>query len=117
MTREIQHGKSFSEEETQQIVEQFNRDGYYFLGEIFTSEEASTLKKLMEEKYNDPRMHDEAGDHIVIEGGRSYFVVNEPDLYNVISLPEFGDAELKFSSNSQHFALFALTFGSYDEVY
>lgn len=64
-----------------------------------------------------PLNEDEAGDHIVIEGGRSYFVVDEPDLYNVISLPEFGDAELKFSSNSRHFALFALTFGSYDEVY
>ena len=64
-----------------------------------------------------PLNADEAGDHVVIEGGRSYFVVNEPDLYNVISLPEFGDAELKFSSNSSQFALFALTFGSYDEVY
>ena len=64
-----------------------------------------------------PLTADEAGEHIVIESGRSYFVVNEPDLYNVISLPEFGDAELKFSSNSPHFALFALTFGSYNEVY
>ena len=64
-----------------------------------------------------PLTEDEAGEHIVIEGGRSYFVVDEPDLYNVISLPEFGDAELKFSSNSPHFALFALTFGSYNEVY
>ena len=64
-----------------------------------------------------PLRRDEAGEHIVIEGGRSYFVVDEPDLYNVVSLPEFGDAELKFSSNSPHFALFALTFGSYDEVY
>ena len=64
-----------------------------------------------------PLTADEAGEHIVIEGGRSYFVVDEPDLYNVVSLPEFGDAELKFSSNSTHFALFALTFGSYDEVY
>ena len=64
-----------------------------------------------------PLTEDEAGEHIVIEGGRSYFVVDEPDLYNVVSLPEFGDAELKFSSNSPHFALFALTFGSYDEVY
>ena len=64
-----------------------------------------------------PLTADEAGEHIVIEGGRSYFVVDEPDLYNVISLPEFGDAELKFSSNSPHFALFALTFGSYDEVF
>ena len=64
-----------------------------------------------------PLTADEAGEHIVIEGGRSYFVVDEPDLYNVVSLLEFGDAELKFSSNSPHFALFALTFGSYNEVY
>ena len=64
MTNKIQQGKPFSEAETQQIVEQFNRDGYYFLGEIFTSEEAATLKALMEKKHNDPRMHDEAGDHI-----------------------------------------------------
>ena len=64
MTSEIQQGKPFSEEDTQQIVEQFNRDGYYFFGEVFTAEEASTLKALMERKYNDPRMHDEEGDHI-----------------------------------------------------
>ena len=64
-----------------------------------------------------PLTADEAGEHIVIEDGRSYFVVDEPDLYNVVSLPEFGDAELRFSSNSPHFALFALTFGSYDEVF
>ena len=64
MTSEIQQGKPFSEEDTQRIVEQFNRDGYYFFGEVFTVEEASTLKALMERKYNDPRMHDEAGDHI-----------------------------------------------------
>ena len=64
-----------------------------------------------------PLTADEAGEHVVIRGGRSYFVVDEPDLYNVVSLPEFGGAELKFSSNSPDFALFALTFGSYDEVY
>ena len=64
-----------------------------------------------------PLTADEAGAHIVIEDGRSYFVVDQPDLYNVVSLPEFGDAELKFSSNSPDFALFALTFGSYNEVY
>ena len=64
MTSEIQQGKPFSAEETQRIVEQFNRDGYYFFGEVFTQEEAATLKALMEQKHNDPRMHDEAGDHI-----------------------------------------------------
>lgn len=64
MTTEIQRDEPFSEEKTQQIVEQFNRDGYYFFGEIFNPEEAATLKGLMEQKYNDPCMHDEAGDHI-----------------------------------------------------
>lgn len=64
-----------------------------------------------------PLTEDEAGEHIVIEGGRSYFVVNEPDLYNAVALPAFGAAEVKFASNSPDFALFALTFGSYDEVY
>ncbi len=64
-----------------------------------------------------PLTADEAGEHIVIEDGRSYFVVDQPDLYNVVSLPEFGGAELKFASNSPDFALFALTFGSYAETY
>ena len=64
-----------------------------------------------------PLTEDEAGEHVIVENGRSYFVVDEPDIYNAVSLPEFGDAELKFSSNSPDFALFALTFGSYDEVY
>ena len=64
-----------------------------------------------------PLTAEEAGEHIVIEDGRSYFVVNEADLYNVVALPEFGSAELKFSSNSPDFALFALTFGSYSETF
>ena len=41
MTSEIQQGKPFSEEAAQQIVEQFNRDGYYFFGEIFTPRRSS----------------------------------------------------------------------------
>ncbi len=64
-----------------------------------------------------PLSPNEAGAHIVIEDGRSYFVVDEADLYNVVALPEFGGAELKFASNSPDFALFALTFGSYAETY
>ncbi len=64
-----------------------------------------------------PLTAEEAGEHIVIEDGRSYFVVDEADLYNVVALPEFGSAELKFSSNSPDFALFALTFGSYSETF
>ena len=38
------NGKPYSAEETQQIVEQFHRDGYYFLGEVLTEEEVNTLR-------------------------------------------------------------------------
>ena len=63
-----------------------------------------------------PLKENEAGADVVVETGRSYFTVDEPRLYEVVSLPEFGEGELKFSSNSADFALFALTFGSYDGI-
>ena len=63
-----------------------------------------------------PLKENEAGADVVVEADRSYFTVDEPRLYEVVSLPEFGEGELKFSSNSADFALFALTFGSYDGV-
>ena len=77
---------------------------------------ADPVEQGMEPAYR-PLRADEAGEHIVIEDGRSYFVVDEPDLYNAVALPEFGSAELKFASNSPDFALFALTFGSYAETF
>ena len=58
---------------------------------------------------------EEAGPDMVIEGGRSYFRVDEGRLYEVASLPEYGTHELKLSSNSEDFALFAFTFGAYEE--
>ncbi len=63
-----------------------------------------------------PLKENEAGADVVVEADRSYFTVDEPRLYEVVSLPEFGEGELKFASNSADFALFALTFGSYDGV-
>ena len=77
---------------------------------------ADPVEQGMEPAYR-PLRANEAGEHIVIEEGRSYFVVDEPDLYNAVALPEFGSAELKFASNSPDFALFALTFGSYAETF
>ena len=64
-----------------------------------------------------PLLAAEAGDDVVVEGDRSYFVVDEARLYSVVALPEFGDAELTLSSNSPDFALFAFTFGSYENVF
>ena len=62
-----------------------------------------------------PLRPEEAGPDMVIEEGRSYFRVDEGRLYELVSLPEYGTYELKLSSNSEDFALFAFTFGAYEE--
>ncbi|MCH7607875.1 MAG: redoxin domain-containing protein [Chloroflexi bacterium] len=63
-----------------------------------------------------PLRPEEAGGDIVIEGSRSYFRVDEARLYEVVALPEYGEGELTFSSNSIDFGLFALTFGAYADI-
>ena len=57
------------------------------------------------------------GSDIVIgEDGESYIWVTTPDLYNVISNDSYVRREnLKMSSNSPDFGLFAFTFGVYDK--
>ncbi len=59
---------------------------------------------------------EEAGADITYdEAGRSIIVVSEPRAYAIVELPEWGDHELKLRSNSDQFAIFALTFGNYLE--
>lgn len=36
-------------------------------------------------------------------------------MYEVVALPEFGGHELKLSSNSDRFGLFAMAFGAYSQ--
>ena len=45
--------------------------------------------------------------------GTSFVQVDEARMYNLLNMPEFSGHELKLSSNSPEFALFAFTFGSY----
>ena len=55
-------------------------------------------------------------DIVVGEDGESYIWVTTPDLYNVISNDSYVRREnLKMSSNSPDFGLFAFTFGVYDK--
>ncbi len=61
-----------------------------------------------------PLSPEEAGPDVVVAEGRSFFTVTEPRMYEVVALPEFSIHELNLSSNSDDFALFAFTFGSYD---
>jgi hypothetical protein len=45
--------------------------------------------------------------------GNSFVRVDGPRMYFIVSQPVFGNGELKLSSNSSEFAIFAFTFGSY----
>ena len=60
-----------------------------------------------------PLLAEEAGVDIAFRAGESYFNVDVGRMYFVASLPEFAGRELRFSSNSPDFALFAMTFGAY----
>lgn len=62
-----------------------------------------------------PLTTEEAGADLILEDGRSFFIVDEARLFEVVALPEFGGHELKLSANSPDFAFFAFTFGAYAE--
>ena len=47
------------------------------------------------------------------ENGDSYVLVDGSRMYNLINLALVSGNELKLSSNSDEFALFAFTFGAY----
>ena len=47
------------------------------------------------------------------DGGNSYILVDRPDMYRLVKLSEFSGHELKLSSNSSDFSVFAFTFGAY----
>ena len=49
------------------------------------------------------------------DDGNSFILVEASDMYHVVQLPEFGSHELRISSNSSEFTVFAYTFGSYLE--
>jgi len=48
--------------------------------------------------------------------GNSFLLVDEDRMYAVVALPEFEGHELKLSSNSDDFSVFAYTFGAYTEL-
>ncbi len=59
-----------------------------------------------------PLTADQAGEDIMFDSqGRSYFTVTDARLYAIVRLPEFAISEMKLSSTSDNFAIFAFTFG------
>ena len=58
---------------------------------------------------------DNKGQDVVIEDdGRSFLVIDEPRLYAIVEAPAFGTYDLRLSSNSPDFDLYAFTFGVYE---
>ena len=63
-----------------------------------------------------PLTAEEAGDDVMFDDqGRSYITVDEPRMYRIVEQPEFAERVLKLASNSDNFAMFAFTFGVYEE--
>ena len=65
----------------------------------------------------EPLDRSQAGDDIRFDAeGNSYFVVDQARMYNIVRLGEFGEHELKISSNSDDFELYTFTFGHYQRT-
>ncbi|MCY3568486.1 MAG: redoxin domain-containing protein [Chloroflexi bacterium] len=66
-------------------------------------------------QFNDDWVRPEfAGEHIQWDDeGRSFVRVNQNDLFRLLFFDDFSEGELKLSSNSDQFRIFAFTFGSY----
>ncbi len=57
--------------------------------------------------------HENKGTDVLIDSeGRSYLLVNESKLYNIINNKDYGEHSLKLSSRSNGFALYSLSFVS-----
>ena len=55
------------------------------------------------------------GEDVVVEpDGRSFINVDEARMYSLIEAPSYGTYDLKLSSDSPNFAIFAFTFGIYE---
>ena len=62
-----------------------------------------------------PIAMDAAGNDVEYDAdGNAYVRVDQARMYNIVNLSEYGGHELKLSSNSAEFSLFAYTFGAYD---
>ena len=82
---------------------------------VLTPEKAETFKVLVTLDGEYLNEFNKGEDVVIEEDGKSYLVVDKPRLYAVVEAPEYGTYDLKLSSNSTDFALFAFTFGVYDK--
>ena len=60
----VKDAQPLDAETTRSLVERFHCDGYACLEGVLSEVEVTTLRELIERKFQDPLMHEEAGDHI-----------------------------------------------------
>lgn len=68
--------------------------------------------KVLAEENDGPIAKQNRGADIIEENGKTYLLVKEPRMYNIINNAKFGGATLKLTSSSTSFAAFAYTFTS-----
>ena len=63
-----------------------------------------------------PLTHENRGADVLLdESGKSFIRVDRSRMFRLVELPQFGGHELLLTSNSSAFALYAFTFGAYQE--
>jgi len=82
---------------------------------VLTPEEAEPFKVLVTLDGEYLNEFNKGEDVVIEEDGRSFVVVDKARLYAVVEAPVYGTYDLKLSSNSTDFALFAFTFGVYEK--
>ena len=76
------------------------------------SEEPYTVRVTLDDQ---PLTAADAGVDVMFGAeGDTYVLVEESRMYNLINFPEYGGSELKLSSESDEFTVFAFTFGAYE---
>ena len=64
---------------------------------------------------DEPISPEAAGTDVMFDpSGNGYIIVDSARMYHIVNLPDYQSHELKLSSNSPEFSLFAYTFGAYD---
>ena len=83
---------------------------------VLTAESKQSYRVLLTMNGQALTEDNKGGDVIIGDNGDSYIEVNEARLYELVEHPQYAQAqELRMSSNSPNFGLFAFTFGIYKE--
>ena len=111
----IKHGRATENYEDYIALKFFARSANIVI-DLEEGVEPFKVKVTIDDSGERPLLPEEAGVDIVYEDGESFLHVDEGRMYFAVSLPDYGGRELRFSSNSPDFALFAMTFGAYADV-